>query len=1050
MQKIKFLLVLCFALVVSLYFGISVTHAQTSTLSVIITPDGGNVSRSPSGTNGSVCSGAFSTCNSDYANGTSVTVTAIPYTSNGWEFSTWGTNNGVVLPDTCLYNPVCTFTINQSFTLYAYFYQAVMSGTITGPSSCVITAGANSCNVGLSWDTSYPESVSSLTSSYPAPNTVLATANSGYQSISIPYVSSPRTFYLYNNSKSLVPTSPSGSGKVVTASCASGSTWNGSICLGNPSVPTVTTPTVSNITETSATLGANVTSLGLPASITARGTCYGTTPAPTTNCVAEGGTTTGAFTHSRNGFTLSTLYYYRGYATNATGTGYSPDGSFTTAGSVASNTCPSGVPFVQSKTLGTTALSTFGDIWLGGKITIGASPVTVTSLGRIIISGNVNTHILKLVNAATGVDVPGGSVSINTIGGIAGSFKYANLSSPVTLSANTSYYIASRELNWGDEYYYSYDTFLTPSSVATINGSVDNGSGTWNFTSSPNQTFVPVDFCYVPVSPDLIASDPNPTVAGIGVPVVFTSTITNNGINSTGVSFPNLFQTSPVSDGSSGAVDYPVTPNMSALAGSGANAVSSKAITFSTQGTMYVRACADKSSAGSSGVVMEASEINNCSSWVPVTVSNINNAEFISQSIPSSMATSQVFPVTVIMKNTGTTTWTSGGLYRLGSQNPQDNMTFGSNRPGILASGDSIAANSQKTFNFNITAPNTPGTYNFQTKMVQDGVQWFGDLSTNVAIVVVTGVNLTPSSVTPYIATVGVPQSYSSTIVNSGTLSTNSSFSNFFQVATLSDGGGVITDLDSSNMSVLNAGSSATTTSPSYTFSSVGNPSIRACTDKTNRDSVQGHVPPNGAVINESDENDNCSPWINVTVSSPSVTPSLTSPTISALTNTTAFLGATVSSLGVPASITARGTCYGTTPAPTTNCVAEGGTTTGSFTHSRTGLTPNTVYYYRGYATNSTGTGYSADGTFTTTVSPTSSILLNPTSIFQGSSSTLTWSSANAASCVGTNFSTGGLVNNPTGISVNPLTTTTYTVTCDGVPASTTLTVKKRPGFSDE
>jgi len=94
-------------------------------------------------------------------------------------------------------------------------------------------------------------------------------------------------------------------------------------------IPTVSTPTVTNITTTTATLGANVTSLGNPASISSRGTCWGTTPLPTTNCIAEGGTTTGVFTQSRSGFTAGTLYYYRGYATNSAGTGYSADGTFT-------------------------------------------------------------------------------------------------------------------------------------------------------------------------------------------------------------------------------------------------------------------------------------------------------------------------------------------------------------------------------------------------------------------------------------------------------------------------------------------------------------------------------------------------------------------------------------------------------------------------------------------------------------------------------------------------------------------------------------------------
>ncbi|NTW31039.1 MAG: LamG domain-containing protein, partial [Bacteroidetes bacterium] len=94
-------------------------------------------------------------------------------------------------------------------------------------------------------------------------------------------------------------------------------------------IPTVTSPTASNITVNTATLGANITSDG-GAAITARGTCWGTSANPTANCIAEGNTATGVFTQARTGLPAGTLIYYRGYATNSVGTGYSADGTFTT------------------------------------------------------------------------------------------------------------------------------------------------------------------------------------------------------------------------------------------------------------------------------------------------------------------------------------------------------------------------------------------------------------------------------------------------------------------------------------------------------------------------------------------------------------------------------------------------------------------------------------------------------------------------------------------------------------------------------------------------
>ena len=107
------------------------------------------------------------------------------------------------------------------------------------------------------------------------------------------------------------------------------SNWSDGISVNT--IPTVASPGVTSVTSTSAILRATVASLGIPAAISARGTCWGTSANPTTNCLAEGGTTSGIFTQTRTGFTPGTTYYYRGYATNATGTGYSTNGSFTTA-----------------------------------------------------------------------------------------------------------------------------------------------------------------------------------------------------------------------------------------------------------------------------------------------------------------------------------------------------------------------------------------------------------------------------------------------------------------------------------------------------------------------------------------------------------------------------------------------------------------------------------------------------------------------------------------------------------------------------------------------
>lgn len=95
------------------------------------------------------------------------------------------------------------------------------------------------------------------------------------------------------------------------------------------SVPALSSPTASSISVGGATLGATIDSDG-NSTITARGTVWGTSAAPTGNALAEGDTAVGAFSHARTGMSAGTLIYYRGYAVNGVGTGYSSDGTFWT------------------------------------------------------------------------------------------------------------------------------------------------------------------------------------------------------------------------------------------------------------------------------------------------------------------------------------------------------------------------------------------------------------------------------------------------------------------------------------------------------------------------------------------------------------------------------------------------------------------------------------------------------------------------------------------------------------------------------------------------
>lgn len=116
--------------------------------------------------------------------------------------------------------------------------------------------------------------------------------------------------------------------------------------------------------------------------------------------------------------------------------------------------------------------------------------------------------------------------------------------------------------------------------------------------------------------------------------------------------------------------------------------------------------------------------------------------------------------------------------------------------------------------------------------------------------------------------------------------------------------------------------------------------------------------------------------------------------------------------------ITARGVCYSTSSYPTTsNSKTSNGTGTGVFTSSLTGLLSNKKYYVRAYATNSKGTSYGSQVSFTTLATTTTTT----------SSSTTTSTTSTTSSSTTTTTSTSSTTTTST-TTLPPTTTTTTTV----------------------
>ncbi|WP_438008788.1 N-acetylmuramoyl-L-alanine amidase [Sorangium sp. So ce321] len=106
-------------------------------------------------------------------------------------------------------------------------------------------------------------------------------------------------------------------------------------------------------------------------------------------------------------------------------------------------------------------------------------------------------------------------------------------------------------------------------------------------------------------------------------------------------------------------------------------------------------------------------------------------AVFVSQSVANPIPPGAVQVVAVTMRNVGTETWTAGAQFKLGSQNPTDNVRWGTSRVPVPRD---VPPNAEVTFTFGIAAREAAGTWNFQWQMLQEGSAWFGQITPNVEV----------------------------------------------------------------------------------------------------------------------------------------------------------------------------------------------------------------------------------------------------------------------------------------------------------------------------
>nr|MCR4811574.1 hypothetical protein [Bacteroidales bacterium] len=669
------------------------------------------------------------------------------------------------------------------------------------------------------------------------------------------------------------------------------------------SLPTVTTSTVSNTTSSTATCGGNVTNDG-NATVTARGVCWSTSHNPTvSNSHTTDGSGTGNYTSSMTGLSANTTYYVRAYATNSAGTAYGEERTFTTSANVS-------LPTVTTSTVSSITSSS---ATCGGNVT-NSGNATVTARG-VCWSTSHNPTV---------------SDSHTTDGSGTGSFT----SSITGLSQNTTYYVRAYAINSAGTAYGEERTFTTfnvfdqngaSNAVFTVASgrTVKFSRGNLQYQASTN-TWRFAEHQY-----DCIGAD-NQNISS-----TYNGWIDLFGWGTSGWnSGANAYQ--PWSTSTTYSDYYPGGSYLTNLTGSYANA----------DWGVYNRISNGGNQAGIWRTLTKDEWNYLLFTRNGSTVSGTGNARFAKATV-GSVKGLIVFPdsftlptgITIFGINSAESgysvnTYTTSEWSQLESNGalflPAAGDRYGSSVYGVGTYGryrsSSYSSGSHAWYVYfgggSVRVDYYDRSFGQSVRLVRDTT------SANVSLPTVT--TSTVSSITSSSATCGgnVTNDGNATVTARGvcwSISHNPTVSD----SHTTDGSGT----GSFTSSITGLSQNTTYYVRAYATNSAGTAYGEERTFTTS-----------------------------ASVSLPTVTTS----TVSSITSSSATCGGNVTNDG-NATVTSRGVCWSTSHNPTvSDSHTTDGSGTGSFTSSITGLSQNTTYYVRAYATNSVGTAYGNEVSFTT------------------------------------------------------------------------------------
>jgi uncharacterized protein (TIGR02145 family) len=698
--------------------------------------------------------------------------------------------------------------------------------------------------------------------------------------------------------------------------------------------PTLTTTAASSITKYAASAGGTITSNG-GTLITASGICWSTTATPTTsNSKTTDGTASGTYTSSITGLTAGTTYYVRAYATNVIGTSYGDAQSFTTLSTPLSQTTVLiGSQRWTDKNLDVATYRNGEDITYAENATqwnaatnagVGAwSYYNFDATNGLIFGKLYNWYA---VNDSRGLAPAGYHIPTK--------IEYNTLQ---TTNSGSALKAASSE--WGASMGTNTTGFTGlpggNNNVTVSNRFEDKGTSGWFWTSeydlaNPTKAY----FRLLHISAGFVDVGSYPKTYGFSVRLVkddnsisltnpiLATTTTAIGISSTSAtSGGNVIDEGATQVSARGLV-YGTTTGSSTYSvtiGSGDGTFSST-LTGLTQGTTYyVRSFA--TNVQGTGYGAETSFTTQTTATVSVTAT------------PTSITTTTAIGGGTI-SSTGGATITTSGLVWDASVNPT-----------ITLSTKTTDGTTSGTFTSSITGLTQGTSYHVRAYATNYlGTSYGPDITFTTITTPTVSVTASVTSITGTTATSG------------GTISTDGG-------ATVTTRGLVWgTSTGASTYSVTTGTGTGTFTSSLTGLSVATTYFVRAFA--TN--SV-------GSVFG---------PEVSFATLAVEPTVSATSDATS-ITGSSATSGGTITANG-GATVTVSGLVWSTTSTPTIALLTKttNGTVTGTYTSSLSGLAPATLYYVRAYATNSIGTAYGPQSSFTTlAIVPTISATATVTSI---------------------------------------------------------------------